>query len=170
MNMNKFGVAMLVLCGGTAIAAPAANKFATSTQTMTCGAAQFKLDSTCAKPREEGDLNVCKPQVLTVVAAGKTAQKTLPELSTSNLKSYKTVGGKPSDLYVVSWGCGGAGAASVASLYYSVGGGNSEASESMAYYDAQGTLIQNEKDARYKKAIEEAKMTPVPSIMPARVR
>jgi hypothetical protein len=170
MNMNKFCVGTLLVCGGTAMAAPAANKFATSTQTMTCGAAQFKLDSTCAKPREEGDLNVCKPQVLTVVAAGKTAQKTLPELSTSNLKNYKAVGGKPSDLYVVSWGCGGAGAASVASLYYSVGGGNAEASESMAYYDAQGILIQHDKDARYTKAIGEAKMTPVPSIMPARVR
>jgi hypothetical protein len=78
MNMNKFCVGMLLVCGGTAIAAPAANKFGTSTQTMTCGAAQFKLDSTCAKPREEGDLNVCKPQVLTVVAAGKTAQRHCP--------------------------------------------------------------------------------------------
>lgn len=168
MIVVKYGLGVLLFCSVTVTAALAAGKFETATSTMVCGAAQFKIESTCARSREEMTLNTCRQQVLTIVSNGKTVQKKLPELNKRNVKSHKEAGGTLSDLYLTQWGCAGRGNASVALIYYSVGGGNGAYSESMAFYDAAGNLIEKDRDPRYAKAIADGmeKLAPVPSIMP----
>jgi len=167
MIVIKNGMGVLLFCS-VAVTATAAEKFETRTRNMVCGDAQFKIESTCARSREEMTLNTCRAQVLTIVSNGKTVRKTLPELSEANVKSHKEAGGTLSDLYVTQWGCAGRGNASVALLYYSVGGGNAASSESMAFYDSAGNLIQKDRTPRYAKAIADGmdKLAPVPSIMP----
>jgi hypothetical protein len=164
----KNGMGFLLFCSVSVTAAPAAEKFEMSTRTMMCGNAQFKIESTCARSREEMTLNTCRPQVLTIVSNGKTVQKTLPELNKADVKRHREAGGTLSDLYVTQWGCAGRENARVALIYYSAGGGNAAYSESMAFYDAAGNLIQKSRDPRYAKAIADGmgKLVPVPSIMP----
>lgn len=149
-------------------AACVASDYETWTEQMTCGEAQYKLESVCKKSNKEFTLNECKPQTLEIMNKSKVRKVTLPELNKFNALNYKKDGGDINELFVIQWGCGQADKMKIASLYYSVGGGSSSTSESTASYDEYGKLIEHEKNQKYEKAMNDSfrHLKSIRSIMP----
>lgn len=136
----------------------------TTTESMTCGKAQFVIESTCKKSTKAMKLNECKPQTLKVAGGRAMA---LPELTTEDTEAIKKSGGDLKDLFVTQWGCVRSRGQDLAVLYYSIGGGSAPYSEAWAKYDSTGKLVGKE-NALSPKAVEELQetMKDVRSIMP----
>lgn len=148
----------------TVASCSAGDGYKTNTDNLVCGKAVFTIESTCKKSKEEHDLNVCKPQTLTV---NKTRKVALPDFTPAETRRITDAGGATKDLFVIQWGCVKSKGTDVAVLAYSTGGGNAPYSESQTKYDDTGKLLG--KEHRLAPEVQlalEKSMTKVRSIMP----
>lgn len=158
---------MMAVGGACLLAHANGMAFDTWTEQMTCGQAQYRVDSVCTPSNDPETLNDCKAQTLVVKRPAGPRSVRLPELTVASARTIREAGGEVKDLFLTHWACTRKDTNALAIFYYSIGGGSAPYSEATAVYDAAGKLLDdNDPKARPAAGYPFGKMKPVRSIMP----